>query len=97
MAGEVLGVGAGGVLYGDEALGLGEPLGLGGMLAGMLGGAMVAGGGVLGGGTYAGAVGVVCGAGAAGNDDEEDTAEDVADEVGANVRTGAVPVYRWTD
>ena len=100
MEEEVLGVDAGGVLYGDEALGLGDSLGLVGMLAGgamLVGGAMVAGGGVLGGGTYAGAVGVARGAVAAGKDDEEDAAEDVADEAGADVRTGAAPASRWTD
>ena len=58
------------------------------------GGAMVAGRGVLGGGTYAGAVGVARGAVAAGKDDEEDAAEDVA---GADVRTGTAPASRWTD
>ena len=90
----VLGVGAGGVLDGDEALGLGDPLRLGGML---VGGAMVAGGGVLGGGTYAGAVGVTRGAAAGGGDDEEDAAGDIAVEAGPNVRAGVAPADRWTD
>ena len=85
--------GAGGVLYGNEALGLGDSLGLGVLV----GGAMVAGVGVLGGGVYAGAVGVVPCAAAAGKDDEYDPAGDVADEAGVNVCTGAAPASRWTD
>ena len=44
---EVLGVGTGGVLYGDDVLGLGDVLGRGGALVAG-GGVMAAGGGVLG-------------------------------------------------
>ena len=81
----MLGVGAGGVLDGDDdALGLGDDaLGLGTALGGAA--AMVAGGAVLAGGTYAGAVrgGVVLGT-YAGDDD----ADEAGAEGGAIVCTG---------
>jgi len=65
---EVLGVGAGGVLYGDDVLGLGDVLGRGGAL--VVGGeVMAAGGGVLGACVSAGAD--LVGAAVVGDDDAD--------------------------
>jgi hypothetical protein len=79
--------GGGGVVsHDDDVLGLGEAVGLGGALE--LGGGVIVAGGVLGGGTYAGAVAVggVCGAAFAG----EDESEEAGVLAGASVCVGVV-------
>ena len=78
MGAEVVGAGAGGVLYGADVLGLADVVGRGvALVAGV--GAMVAGGVVLGAGVFGAGVfgagvyaGVVCGVAAAGDDDADE-------------------------